>query len=199
VKEALAPLPHRTEYPQWDDQLALGRQAREDGELWDKFSRNLRGFNGTPLDNWALLKELLEKEKLTTGYCDPQLRELVSGEISGLTLETTFDRSRLDDYGFGITRASGAIAESGTIILTDAETSDRLGGLAPWVHIVLLNPANLYPDVPTAIQHFGDDPSIVWATGPSKTADVEGILIEGVHGPGMQVVLRDDRVSASKY
>jgi L-lactate dehydrogenase complex protein LldG len=31
-----------------------------------------------------------------------------------------------------------------------------------------------------------DDPNIIWVTGPSKTADVEGILIQGVHGPGVQ-------------
>ena len=33
------------------------------------------------------------------------------------------------------------------------------------------------------------DPNIIWVTGPSKTADVEGILIEGVHGPGIQIAL----------
>jgi hypothetical protein len=33
------------------------------------------------------------------------------------------------------------------------------------------------------------DPNVIWCTGPSKTADVEGILIEGVHGPGVQVAL----------
>ena len=32
----------------------------------------------------------------------------------------------------------------------------------------------------------GDWPADL-CTGPSKTADVEGILIEGVHGPGEQV------------
>jgi L-lactate dehydrogenase complex protein LldG len=34
-----------------------------------------------------------------------------------------------------------------------------------------------------------DDPNIIWVTGPSKTADVEGILIQGVHGPGVQACL----------
>jgi len=33
------------------------------------------------------------------------------------------------------------------------------------------------------------DPNVIWVTGPSKTADVEGILIEGVHGPGRQITL----------
>ena len=36
---------------------------------------------------------------------------------------------------------------------------------------------------------LGDSSNIVWATGPSKTADVEGILIEGVHGPGEEIAL----------
>ena len=36
---------------------------------------------------------------------------------------------------------------------------------------------------------LGDSPNIIWCTGPSKTADVEGILIEGVHGPGEQIAL----------
>ena len=36
---------------------------------------------------------------------------------------------------------------------------------------------------------LGNDPNTIWVTGPSKTADVEGILIEGVHGPGAQIAL----------
>ena len=37
-----------------------------------------------------------------------------------------------------------------------------------------------------AIAALPEDPNGIWVTGPSKTADVEGILIQGVHGPGIQ-------------
>jgi len=37
------------------------------------------------------------------------------------------------------------------------------------------------------VTSLGTDPNVIWVTGPSKTADVEGILIEGVHGPGEQI------------
>ena len=40
-----------------------------------------------------------------------------------------------------------------------------------------------------AVAALGSDPNVIWCTGPSKTADVEGILIEGVHGPGAQIAL----------
>jgi len=43
--------------------------------------------------------------------------------------------------------------------------------------------------VAQAVAMLGDDPNTIWVTGPSKTADVEGILIEGVHGPGRQIAL----------
>jgi L-lactate dehydrogenase complex protein LldG len=62
-----------------------------------------------------------------------------------------------------------------------------LAGLAVWVHIVCVPRSAIYRSIPDALAGMGFDPNIVWVTGPSKTADIEGILIEGVHGPGVQV------------
>ena len=50
---------------------------------------------------------------------------------AGLIVETEFARTRYDHYQFGITRATGAIAESGSLILDDDLTSDRLAALSP--------------------------------------------------------------------
>jgi L-lactate dehydrogenase complex protein LldG len=98
----------------------------------------------------------------------------------------------VDDYQFGITAAVGAIAETGTVILNDAATSRRLAALAPWVHVAVVPRRSIHVDLPEAVAALGGDPNIIWCTGPSKTADVEGILIEGVHGPGVQIALLVD-------
>jgi L-lactate dehydrogenase complex protein LldG len=86
----------------------------------------------------------------------------------------------------------GAIAETGTVILSDATTSSRLAALAPWAHVAVIPRGALYPDLPAAVAALGSDPNVIWCTGPSKTADVEGILIEGVHGPGAQIAMFAD-------
>ena len=108
---------------------------------------------------------------------------------SATAVETSYDRDRYDDYQFGITRATGAIAESGSLIIDDFKTSQRLAALSPWVHVGVLKKDEILRTIPDAITAFGDAPNIIWCTGPSKTADVEGILIEGVHGPGEQIAL----------
>jgi L-lactate dehydrogenase complex protein LldG len=57
------------------------------------------------------------------------------------------------------------------------------------VHVALVERAAIFADLPQAVAALGHDRNVIWCTGPSKTADVEGILIEGVHGPGVQIAL----------
>jgi len=191
VREALAPLSQRAAYPEYDESAAVEKRLFVDGDdLWMLFSARLAGVNGIALENPAALVAWLRERNHLHGYCDPDLWTKLSVHFDQtFTVETTYERSRVDDYSFGITRASGAIAETGTVILQDASTSRRLGALTPWVHITFFPRANLYATIPEAIAQLGSDPNTIWVTGPSKTADVEGILIEGVHGPGAQVAL----------
>jgi L-lactate dehydrogenase complex protein LldG len=160
------------------------------GDTSELFKERLQLVGGRAFDDTDALVAWLKAEGHVHGYCDPALWPKLSAAFgTGFTVETSFDRKHVDDYQFGITRAVGAIAETGSIILKDATTSSRLGALAPWVHIALVSKQQIFPDLISAVTALGDDPNIIWCTGPSKTADVEGILIQGVHGPGVQIAL----------
>jgi L-lactate dehydrogenase complex protein LldG len=170
--------------------LELARSRALSCDPGAEFAERLGAVHGEVAADAAALAASLLSRGWTRGYCDPVLWPEISPHFGGaFAVETVFDRSRVDSYQFGITRAVGAIAETGTVILDDRSTSSRLGALAPWAHVAVIPRAALYPDLLAAVGSLGTDPNIVWCTGPSKTADVEGILIEGVHGPGVQIAL----------
>jgi L-lactate dehydrogenase complex protein LldG len=190
VRAALAPLPQRAALPDWESEVVVLRQARGAVDAWSLFAQRLKGVNGTPLERVAEMVSLLDTNGWRKGYCAPALwPSLREAFPATFTVETTFDRTRVDDYQFGITEATAAIAETGTLVLTDRDTSARLAALAPWVHVAVIRRDRIFVDLPQAVAALAQDPNVIWCTGPSKTADVEGILIEGVHGPGRQIAL----------
>lgn len=98
-----------------------------------------------------------------------------------------------NDMPAAFTTARSAIAETGTLILWPDAHEPRLMSLAPPIHIVLLDAANIYNTFYEAMQTEG------WASGlptnsllisgPSKTADIQQTLAYGAHGPKELVVL----------
>ncbi|NWK54495.1 LUD domain-containing protein [Verrucomicrobiaceae bacterium N1E253] len=194
IKNAIAKHSPTTPLPDYDPAIVHSPPKLEGEDLWQIFSRNFSAVNGKPMQSVDELIALLKEQNQSHGYCDPSLMDSIGSKLveAGLNVETEYDRSRYDDYAFGITRATGAIAESGTLILNDEQTSDRLAALSPWVHVGVMKRSEILRTIPDAIASFGNSPNIIWATGPSKTADVEGILIEGVHGPGEEIALMLD-------
>lgn len=190
VNAALAPLKERAALPQYDDGLAAMRKLIAGRDLGELLAERMQNVNGELFTEAAALAARLKAGNWLHGYCDPALWPALSGAFGPeFQVETTMDVSRVDDYAFGITRAVGAIAETGTLILTDQGTTRRLAALAPWVHVAILKKSDIFADVHQAVVSLGQDPNTIWCTGPSKTADVEGILIQGVHGPGAQFAL----------
>ncbi len=190
VRAALAPLSHRADYPAYPDDAAVMHRLIDGRDPWAVFCERTKLVNGEGIDRIEDVVAMLKADQRLHGYCDPALWPRLAPAFGAeFKVETDFDRARIDDYQFGITRAAGAIAETGSIILSDTTTSRRLAALAPWVHVAVLRRADLLASVAEAAARLGDDPNVIWVTGPSKTADVEGILIEGVHGPGRQIAL----------
>jgi L-lactate dehydrogenase complex protein LldG len=190
VRGALAPLRERAPLPHYDAEISVMRNLIAGRDLAELFSERIKKVNGLAFTEPAAVAAYLSAGAWMRGYCDPALWPQLAPHFGPeFTVEPTFDLDRIDDYQFGITRAAAAIAESGTIVLNDSTTSRRLAALAPWVHIAVVDRATLFADLSEAVAALGNDRNIVWCTGPSKTADVEGILIEGVHGPGAQIAL----------
>lgn len=190
VRKAISGIAERALYPEYDDSLPVATARPLDNDRWEVFGERFVAVHGLPLEKPEELAEYLKSFGYTTGYCDPALREELAPFLGpDFVVDETFDRGDLDRYQFGITRARAAIAETGTIVVTDRQTSSRLAALAPWVHVACIRRNEIFRDTPEAVADLGDDPNVIWITGPSKTADVEGILIEGVHGPGIQICL----------
>lgn len=191
IRRALDGHPARTPRPEIDPAQWVSQRRLIGDDLWDSFANNLQAVRGHFLSNIPDLKRFLGEQQVKTGYCDPTLQEEVGDALSSdFEMRYAFERTAIDEPQFGITRGVAVIAETGTIVLNDQLTSNRLGALAPWIHIAVVRAEAIYRTVDEALAALGQDPNVVWVSGPSKTADVEGILIEGVHGPGEQACLR---------
>ena len=91
------------------------------------------------------------------------------------------------DAAVGITGAEYALADTGTLVVMSA-TEPRLASLLPPVHIAVIESGRILTglhELLTREAKPGDrTASMVLITGPSRTADIEQILVRGVHGPG---------------
>ena len=99
--------------------------------------------------------------------------------------------ARLANCGAGVTAVDYAIAETGTIVLSNDEPNALLVSLLPPVHIALLRSSQIMASLDEVISRLskermnlaGPSRSITLITGPSRTSDVELVLSIGVHGP----------------
>ena len=90
----------------------------------------------------------------------------------------------LSDVDFAIVRASFGVAETGSILLTEANLGINAVAYLAQHLIVLLDPADIVLNLHHAYQRreFREWHYASFHTGPSATADIEGVLIHGAQG-----------------
>ena len=94
----------------------------------------------------------------------------------------------LDSCDVAITLCDHLIARTGTIVLSSNQLSGRTSSVYAPIHICIAYTHQLVFDIADSLQLFKNEeehlPSMIsYATGPSRTADIEKTLVVGVHGP----------------
>jgi L-lactate utilization protein LutC len=93
----------------------------------------------------------------------------------------------------GITSADYALSDTGTLVMLASPAESRLASLLPPAHIAVVPRERILTGLDELFTILPDPAaqtsSMVLITGPSRTADIEQILVRGVHGPGQITVV----------
>ena len=95
----------------------------------------------------------------------------------------------LADCDVSVTGCELLVSRTGTLVLSTANESGRTTSVYAPVHVCVAYSNQLVYDLKDALQfvkekYNGKLPSFIsFATGPSRTADIEKTLVVGVHGP----------------
>ncbi len=98
----------------------------------------------------------------------------------------------------GISEATAAIAETGTLVIASDDGSSRLAAVLPRLHITMLDCNNIVATMEEAtlrIKSLRDRPEspvptyVTFITGRNTTADIPGALLARAQGPAEEHVL----------
>lgn len=97
--------------------------------------------------------------------------------------------AELESCSVGITECDALVAQTGSVLVTSRTAGGRALSVLPPHHLVLARKEQLLADLPEAFallktRYGADYPSFIsFITGPSRTGDIERILVLGAHGP----------------
>lgn len=118
-------------------------------------------------------------------FPDAKVISSATPEVRGnRPLEAATTPADLHEVDVGVVRAVYGVAETGSVWLTDAQFKvNTLGFLAQHL-VVLLDPSRIVVNLHHAYRERRqfDARYGVFMTGPSATADIEGVLIHGAQG-----------------
>jgi L-lactate dehydrogenase complex protein LldG len=103
-------------------------------------------------------------------------------------------KDALESCDAGITACDALVAQTGSILVSSATCGGRGLSVLPHVHVVIATHDQVVGTLGDALddarqRHAGRWPSMLsFITGPSRTGDIERILVLGAHGPRELIV-----------
>ena len=188
IRQALStsvPVP----FPQSEGNNSVFQQSEEDLEVKfaEEFSKLQGKFVYCADEKEAVqnLVALAEAKQWKEVFCkETLLKETITK--NGFTRFSTQELAAADA---GITTCECLVARTGTIVMSSAQESGRTVSVYAPVHICFAYMDQLVYDIKDGLlmlkeKYTGKIPSLItFATGPSRTADIEKTLVVGVHGP----------------
>lgn len=106
-----------------------------------------------------------------------------------------YDVNNLESCDAGISECDALVAQTGSVLVSSRSAGGRALSVLPPHHVVLARREQLLADLPSAFallksRYAPGFPSFIsLITGPSRTGDIERILVLGAHGPKKLTVL----------
>ncbi len=107
----------------------------------------------------------------------------------GVSNYTNLLKEKLCQCDAGISYAEYLIAETGSAVVVNTQSEPSHLSLLSEINIIISNSIRVVKDMFEAVNRlqmenlFSSSGCITFITGPSRTADIEKVLITGVHGP----------------
>lgn len=188
IRQALTnstPLP----FPQSEGNSSVYKPSQQELEI--EFAERFKTLQGRfvfCLDHKELTEQLnglITHNQWQKIFCkDEPLKQKLS--------QNNFNNFSYDDLATcdaAITTCEWLVARTGSIVMTAAGAGGRTVSVYAPIHICIAYRSQLVYDVKDVLQqakekYAGNLPSLItFATGPSRTADIEKTLVVGVHGP----------------
>ena len=106
-----------------------------------------------------------------------------------LVVEPGYSVNDMESCDAAITGCDFLVAQTGSLLVSGPSAGGRALSVLPPHHVVVAQASQMVPDLATALQQarlrYADKwPSFLsFVTGPSRTGDIERILVLGAHGP----------------
>ena len=144
----------------------------------------------------ALAHELSWKTiALHKGSLLDQLAPLLTPDLTLIYVDAGYNKDALEACDAGITECDLLVAQTGSVCVTSTSAGGRVLSVLPPHHFVLARRSQIVTDLSEAYSTLAtryreNYPSMIsFITGPSRTGDIERILVLGAHGPKRLTIL----------